>query len=69
MTFPPRQLAPIAGMVNEKVGIFLDGRQLERQKTHFFPGGREPGGPIVPEGHRQRGTPMMSRVVPSAEGA
>ena len=33
------QLSPIAGMVsfyNEKVDIVLDGRQLERPKTHFF---------------------------------
>jgi uncharacterized protein (DUF427 family) len=38
--FPTRQLLPIAGMVafyNEKVDIFLSGRQLERPKTHFFP--------------------------------
>jgi len=38
--FPTRQLLPIAGMVafyNEKVDIFLDGRQLERPQTHFFP--------------------------------
>jgi uncharacterized protein (DUF427 family) len=37
--FPTRQLLPIAGMVafyNEKVDIFLDGRQLERPQTHFF---------------------------------
>jgi uncharacterized protein (DUF427 family) len=38
--FPSRQLLPIAGMVafyNEKVDIFLDGQQLERPETHFFP--------------------------------
>ena len=38
--FPTRQLLPIAGMVafyNEKVDIFLDGQQLERPQTHFFP--------------------------------
>jgi uncharacterized protein (DUF427 family) len=38
--FPTRQLLPIAGMIafyNEKVDIFLDGRKLERPKTHFFP--------------------------------
>jgi len=40
--FPTRQLLPIAGMVafyNEKVDIFLDGQQLERPQTHFFPAG------------------------------
>src|SRR5262249_2243658 len=38
--FPTRQLLPIAGMVafyNEKTDIFLDGQQLERPQTHFFP--------------------------------
>ena len=33
-------LLPIAGMIafyNEKVDIFLDGQQLERPQTHFFP--------------------------------
>ena len=38
--FPTRQLLPIAGMVafyNEKVDIFLGGRQLEQPQTHFFP--------------------------------
>jgi uncharacterized protein (DUF427 family) len=38
--FPTRQLLPIAGMIafyNEKVDIFLDGQQLERPQTHFFP--------------------------------
>ena len=38
--FPTRQLQPIANLVafyNEKVDIFLDGRLLERPKTHFFP--------------------------------
>jgi uncharacterized protein (DUF427 family) len=36
--FPTRQLSPIAGLIcfyNEKVDIFLDGRQLERPVTHF----------------------------------
>jgi len=38
--FPTRQLLPIAGLIafyNEKVDIFLDGQQLERPQTHFFP--------------------------------
>ena len=38
--FPTRQLSPIAGLVafyNEKVDIFLDGLQLVRPTTHFFP--------------------------------
>ena len=38
--FPTRQLQPIAGLIafyNEQVDIFLDGQQLERPKTHFFP--------------------------------
>jgi uncharacterized protein (DUF427 family) len=38
--FPTRQLLPIAGLVafyNEQVDITLDGRRLERPKTHFFP--------------------------------
>jgi uncharacterized protein (DUF427 family) len=38
--FPTRQLLPIAGLVafyNERVDINLDGRRLERPKTHFFP--------------------------------
>jgi len=37
--FPTRQLQPIAGLIafyNEKVDIFVDGRQLERPRTHFF---------------------------------
>jgi uncharacterized protein (DUF427 family) len=37
--FPTRQLLPIAGLIafyNEKVDVFLDGRQLERPVTHFF---------------------------------
>ena len=37
--FPTRQLSPIAGMVafyNEKVDVVLDGRLLDRPKTHFF---------------------------------
>ncbi len=36
--FPTRELQPIAGLVafyNEKVDIFLDGKLLERPKTHF----------------------------------
>ena len=36
--FPTRQLLPIAGLVafyNEKVDITLDGRRLERPRTHF----------------------------------
>jgi uncharacterized protein (DUF427 family) len=36
--FPTRQLLPIAGLVafyNEKVDISLDGRPLERPRTHF----------------------------------
>jgi uncharacterized protein (DUF427 family) len=40
--FPTRQLLPIAGMIafyNEKVDITLDGQQLERPQTHFFPKG------------------------------
>ena len=38
--FPTREVLPIAGMIafyNERVDLFLDGRQLERPKTHFFP--------------------------------
>jgi len=37
--FPTRALTPIAGLVafyNEQVDITLDGRLLERPKTHFF---------------------------------
>ena len=37
--FPTRQLQPIAGPIafyKEKVDIFVDDRQLERPKTHFF---------------------------------
>jgi uncharacterized protein (DUF427 family) len=37
--FPTRQLLPIAGMIafyNEKVDLMVDGRWLERPKTHFF---------------------------------
>jgi uncharacterized protein (DUF427 family) len=37
--FPTRQLLPIAGMIafyNEKVDLIVDGRRLERPKTHFF---------------------------------
>ena len=37
--FPTRQLLPIAGLIafyNERVDVILDGRQLERPKTHFF---------------------------------
>jgi uncharacterized protein (DUF427 family) len=36
--FPTRQLLPIAGMIafyNEKVDIVLDGRRLDRPRTHF----------------------------------
>jgi uncharacterized protein (DUF427 family) len=36
--FPTRQLEPIAGLIafyNEKVDLFLDGRELERPVTHF----------------------------------
>lgn len=38
--FPTRQLTPIAGLIafyNEKVDLFLNGEQLPRPKTHFFP--------------------------------
>jgi uncharacterized protein (DUF427 family) len=38
--FPTRQLLPIAGLVafyNERVDLFVEGRQLERPETHFFP--------------------------------
>ena len=37
--FPTRQLQPIAGLIafyNEKVDIILDGRLLDRPRTHFF---------------------------------
>ena len=37
--FPSRQLLPIAGLIafyNERVDIILDGKRLERPKTHFF---------------------------------
>jgi uncharacterized protein (DUF427 family) len=40
--FPTRQLLPIAGLIafyNEKVDIFVDGRKLDRPKTHFVPSG------------------------------
>ena len=36
--FPTRQLLPIAGLIafyNERVDIVLDGRRLERARTHF----------------------------------
>jgi uncharacterized protein (DUF427 family) len=36
--FPTRELLPISGLIafyNEKVDVFLDGRQLERPVTHF----------------------------------
>lgn len=39
-TFPTRQLLPITGLVafyNEQVDIFIDGEQIERAVTHFFP--------------------------------
>jgi uncharacterized protein (DUF427 family) len=44
--FPTRQLSPIAGLIafyNERVDLVLDGRLLERPRTHFFGsrGGRE----------------------------
>jgi uncharacterized protein (DUF427 family) len=38
--FPTRQLLPIAGLIafyNEEVDTFVDGLQMERPKTHFFP--------------------------------
>ena len=38
--FPTRQLLPIAGLIafyNERVDLFLDGRPLERPRTHFSP--------------------------------
>jgi uncharacterized protein (DUF427 family) len=38
--FPTRQLLPITGMVafyNEKVDTFIDGVELPRAVTHFFP--------------------------------
>jgi len=50
--FPTRQLLPIAGMVafyNEKVDIFLDGRQLERPQTHFFPADDSRKAPVARE--------------------
>lgn len=37
--FPTRQLLPVTGMVcfyNEKVDLFVDGRHLDRPRTHFF---------------------------------
>ncbi len=37
--FPTRQLLPIAGLIafyNERVDVIVDGRELERPKTHFF---------------------------------
>jgi uncharacterized protein (DUF427 family) len=37
--FPTRQLTPVAGMLafyNEKVDVILDGKRLDRPKTHFF---------------------------------
>ena len=37
--FPTAQVQPIAGLLafyNEKVDIFVDGRRLDRPKTHFF---------------------------------
>ncbi len=39
-TFPTRQLLPITGLVafySEKVDIFLDGVEVPRPVTHFFP--------------------------------
>ena len=41
--FPTRQLLPIAGLVafyNERVDLFVEGRQLERPETHFFSSAR-----------------------------
>ena len=38
--FPTQQVIGIAGMVafyNERVDIFIDGKKIERAKTHFFP--------------------------------
>jgi uncharacterized protein (DUF427 family) len=38
--FPTREVLPIAGLIsfyNERVDIFVDGKKLERPKTHFFP--------------------------------
>ncbi len=38
--FPTHQLAPIAGLVafyNEQLDVFVDGRLLERPRTHFTP--------------------------------
>jgi uncharacterized protein (DUF427 family) len=38
--FPTPDVAPIAGLIsfyNERVDTFVDGRLLERPKTHFFP--------------------------------
>ena len=40
--FPTRELQPIAGLIafyNEKADIFLDGRPLERPRTHFSAAG------------------------------
>jgi len=37
--FPTRQLLPVTGMLafyNEKIDIFVDGRELDRPHTHFF---------------------------------
>jgi hypothetical protein len=37
---PTREVLPIAGLVafyNEKVDVVVDGVQLERATTHFFP--------------------------------
>jgi uncharacterized protein (DUF427 family) len=50
--FPTRQLLPIAGMIafyNEKVDILLDGQQLERPQTHFFPADQGRKAPIAHE--------------------
>ncbi len=37
--FPMRELLPIAGLIafyNERVDVIVDGKRLERPKTHFF---------------------------------
>jgi uncharacterized protein (DUF427 family) len=38
--FPRPEVAPIAGLIsfyNERVDTFVDGQQLDRPRTHFFP--------------------------------
>jgi hypothetical protein len=39
---------------NEKVDIFLDGQQLERPQTHFFPADDSREGPIAREAAADR---------------